>query len=288
MPRIETFLMSSCLLSLRQAGEQTMSMLKHARVLVERRRAKHERRRVYMPRKINWKKWLLSGGEQDGMALPGDARKDVRTGKKGSEDMGEDDGEDEDDSAKPLLSRRGDLETAASASEKITRSQSGPPMLSQPAAKKNKKKKRRAEQSAILRYRGQLADWVEATMHSEHLPYALKLAVAVFLVSWVAFYGPWNAWYSSSRATWAPLQLVLVFEVAIGSSFWIFMVRAGGVFFGCLWGFLAYKISHGNLVALVVLLVLGILPSTYVQLSTPYVKAGMISIVSMSVVSLCT
>ena len=293
MPRIETFVMSSYLLSLRQAGEQTMHMLKHVRVLVERRQDKKEGRRFYMPRKINWKKWLSSGGEQDVMALPEDARKDLRTGKQWKKGMADDDDDDDDDGddMHSTPSRRGDLETAARASEKVFRQQKKQQQQQQqqqPPPPPKHKKKRTSEPSFVSRHRGHLADFIESAMQSEHLPYALKLAVAVMLVSWVAFYWPWNSWYSSSRATWAPLQLVLMFEVAIGSSFWVFMVRAVGVLFGCLWGFLAYEISHGNLVALVVLLAIAIIPSAYVQLGTPYVKAGMISIVSMSVVSLCT
>ena len=135
-------------------------------------------------------------------------------------------------------------------------------------------------------YRKHTADFIESIQHSEHLGFALKLALAVFLVSFPAFYGPWNAWYTSSHANWAALQVVLVFEVAIGSSFWVFFVRVVGVVFGCFWGYVAYEIGRGTIPGLIVILVLGVIPSAYVQLGTPYVKAGMISIVSMSVVAL--
>lgn len=220
------------------------------------------------------------------MALPEDARKDMRTGKDAKKVTGtsKDESDDEDglltdlSDSRFVLSHRRDTEAAARALEKKS-----PP---QPPRRRVGSKKRVSELSIFSRARVQLANLVESVMHSEHLAYALKLAVAVVLVTWPAFYGPFNTWYATSRASWAPLQLVLVFEVAIGSSFWIIMVRAGGVVFGCLWGFVAYKISHGNLVALVILLAVGVIPSTYVQLGTPYVKAGMISIVSMSVVGL--
>ncbi len=59
-----------------------------------------------------------------------------------------------------------------------------------------------------------------------------------------------------------------------------------GVIFGSVFGYLAFVIGKGNLFALVVWLVVGIVPSAYVQLGTGYVKAGMISVVSMTVVAL--
>ncbi len=118
------------------------------------------------------------------------------------------------------------------------------------------------------------------------MAFALKLTIAVFLVSFPAFVAPWNSWYSAVRGVWAPLQLILVFEVAIGSSLFVFAVRAAGVLFGCLFGYLAYVVGQGNPFVLVVWLVLGIVPSAFVQLGTKYVKAGMISIVSMPVVAL--
>ncbi len=105
------------------------------------------------------------------------------------------------------------------------------------------------------------ANLIESTQQSEHLGYALKLAIAVFLASFPPSMRPWNGWYSSSRASWAALQVVLVFEVVIGSSFWIFVVRAAGVVFGCFWGYIAYEIGRGTLPALVVILVFGIIPS---------------------------
>jgi hypothetical protein len=79
MPRIETFLISSFILNLRQAALQTRDMLAHSRKLVEKRQSRHERRRLYAP-KLEWRKWLTSGGEQDMMALPSKGRKEARTG----------------------------------------------------------------------------------------------------------------------------------------------------------------------------------------------------------------
>ncbi len=60
MPRMETFLISSFLLNLRQAALQTLHMLNHSRIIVEKRQTRHGRHRIYFPQ-INWRKWLTSG-----------------------------------------------------------------------------------------------------------------------------------------------------------------------------------------------------------------------------------
>lgn len=72
----------------------------------------------------------------------------------------------------------------------------------------------------------------------------------------------------------------------MGTSFQGFFLRVFGVIFGCVVGFLAYEIGQGNRIVGVVVLVFGIIPSSYIHLGTPYVKTGIISMVSMSVVGL--
>jgi len=144
----------------------------------------------------------------------------------------------------------------------------------------------RSQRPWSLRLRGAAADTLEWAFDSEDLVYAFKITTAVFLVSFPALIAPWNSWYGHARGVWAPLQLVLVFEVAIGASFFVFMLRAAGVIFGCVVGYLAFVIGNGNPVVLAVIIALGTIPSAYVQVGTPYVKAGMISVVSMTVVAL--
>jgi uncharacterized membrane protein YgaE (UPF0421/DUF939 family) len=118
--------------------------------------------------------------------------------------------------------------------------------------------------------------------------YAIKLTIAVFLVTWPAFLDQWNTWYSLNRGLWAALQLVLITEVAIGTSVNVFTLRAIGTTIGCLWGWAAYEARNGNRVVCVAFLVIGIIPSTYVQLGSKYIKAGMVSIISMCIVALAT
>lgn len=55
-----------------------------------------------------------------------------------------------------------------------------------------------------------------------------------------------------------------------------------------MWGFAAYEAGDGNRYVCVVVLVIGIIPSVYVQLGTKYIKAGMVSTISMCVVALAT
>jgi len=275
MPRMETFLISSFLLNLRQAALHTLEMLNQSRILVEKRQARHDRRRLYAPQ-INWQKWLVSGGEEDALALPEQGRKDARTGKR-------DDNQEDDDSINSkerLLKKKG----VESAPPTESQSQSPPPRR-----RTGKALSEKAEASGLThRLRNGLANVIEYLVRSDDLLYALKLTIAVFLVTWPAFLHQWNEWYSLNRGLWAALQLVLITEVAIGTSVMTFTLRAVGTTIGCVWGYAAYQAHNGNRVVCVVILVVGIIPSTYIQLGSKYIKAGMVSIISMSIVALAT
>ncbi|KAK0101939.1 hypothetical protein ONS95_001251 [Cadophora gregata] len=276
MPRMETFLVSSFLLNLRQAALHTLQMLHHSRLLVEKRQARHGRARLYAPR-INWRKWLISGGEDEPFALPENARKEIRTGK--GKDVTEDDDDDSLASKETLFNKK-DVESAPPREGSTSPNANISPKQAQKRTTKGGPR--------MHRLRSHLADVIEYLADSEDLLYAVKLTVAVFLVSWPAFVSNWNVWYSLNRGLWASLQLILITEVAIGTSVMTFMVRAVGTTVGCIWGYAAYEARNGDPVVCVVILVIGIIPSTYVQLGSKYVKAGMVSIISMCVVALAT
>ncbi|PVH81007.1 hypothetical protein DL98DRAFT_177536 [Cadophora sp. DSE1049] len=276
MPRMETFLVSSFLLNLRQAALHTLQMLHHSRLLVEKRQARHGRSRLYAPR-IHWRKWLMSGGEDEPFALPENARKEARTGK--GKDVTEDDDDDSMASKESFLNKK-DVESAPPKEESMSPDPSIP--------SKQTKKRAIKKGTRMHRLRNRLADVIEYLADSEDFLYAIKLTVAVFLVSWPAFVSKWNVWYSLNRGLWASLQLVLITEVAIGTSVMTFMVRAVGTTIGCIWGYAAYEARNGDRVVCVAILVIGIIPSTYIQLGSKYVKAGMVSIISMCVVALAT
>ncbi|UNI21702.1 hypothetical protein JDV02_007669 [Purpureocillium takamizusanense] len=283
MPRMETFLASSFLLAYRDSAAQVLGMLRHARILVDKRQRRHNRSRIWMPHITSLRQWLSTGGESDAMVLPERAKKAARTGKgsrsapaaKDEEPPPYDDG----------LRYPGDEEAvpANAPSEKPTKSKD----LNH-GHKSRKKSKRPVGKGWMMMTRACAADAIEWAQGSDDLHYAVKLAMAVFLVTWPALVASWNAWYTEVRGVWAPMQLILVFEVAIGTSLFAFGLRIFGVVIGCTFGYLAVEIGRGNRVAAVVILVLGIVPSVYVQITTKYVKAGIVSIVSMAVVTLAS
>lgn len=194
MPREEVFLISSFLLNLRQAASHVEEMLKHARLLVERHQQCGGRRRLHTPR-INWRKWLYTGGDED-ERMPTTGR---QTARQGHADDQDDDQDTAANSQENLLDEptEGDLEQGgprtAVAKETIHLSRSLKTKkfgVSEPAEE---------TLSLTLRLRGLLADNLEWLQTSEDVQYAFKLTVAVFLVTWPAFHPAWNTWYSLNR-----------------------------------------------------------------------------------------
>ncbi|KAH6660449.1 hypothetical protein BKA67DRAFT_548078 [Truncatella angustata] len=279
MPRMETFLISSFLITLRQAASQINHILEHSRHLVKRRQARNDQRRLYFP-KISWMKWLKTGGEKDINAVPDDARKAARAGR-GDDKQGTRSGEtDSSTSNEKPFEQPG---------EEVGR----PPHEQQvkfPFQERIPQRKglHNPNASTALWLRGLAADVIEFVADSDDLAFALKMSVAGWLITWPAFVPSLNAWYVSMRASWATLQLILVFEVSVGTSIQGFLLRVIGVIYGCVAGFLSYRIGQGNRVVVVVVLVIASLPAAYTHLGTPYVKTGIISIVSMSVVGLAS
>ncbi|KAF4345349.1 Lactobacillus histidine kinase [Fusarium beomiforme] len=281
MPRMETFLISSFVLSIRQAAMYVLDMLHHVRKTVEQRQTRHDRATIWFPKHVDFRQWLLTGGESDGFVLPETARKEARRGKsttnksknkahqsKKDSNPAEPKGKDEEKGirfAEPVLHTR----------EERNFEEKQPRENPQPQ-----------DSSMVLRIRGSAADALEWMQDSDHLKYALKLTLAIMLLSWPAFVTSTRVWYSVMRGVWAPMQLFLVFEVAIGTSFHVFFIRLCGVLFGSVLGFASASIGGGNRIVMVFILILGIVPSFYVQLGTRYVKAGMISTVTMVVIGL--
>lgn len=277
MPRMETFLISSFVLGFRQAAMHVLQMLRHVRQVVEQRQVWNDKSTIWFPRYTSIRKWLVTGGEQDGLALPETARKEVRRGKvpPGSKPKTHGNSHNEKVSGvKPADEEQGPERTQ-------------PPRPPSQHSTSSKRTKGKDKGDWTLQLRGKTADALEWIQDSDDLAYAIKLAIAVFLVSWPALVSSWNDWYSEARGIWAPIQLFLVFDVAVGTSFFVFLLRLSGVVAGCVLGYLSYEIGRGNRVAMVIILVIGIVPSFYVQLGTKYVKAGMVSTVTMVVVALC-
>ena len=281
MPREEIFLIASFILNVRQATAHIEAMLVHTHELVAHHQHRHGRRRLYAPR-IKWASWLSTGGAED-ESLPATGKKPMRKGERNAED--------EDSEAQSISSRRTlladqkrqlDLEKQGSQSEQEKKSTIAP--------KKTPAKEKEAHRpvSKILMIRGKMADILEWMQESEDLLYAIKIVISVFLVLWPAFVYRWNTWFSLNRGLWAGLQLIFIFEVAIGSSVMTFILRAVGTTIGCLWGWAAYEARNGNRIVCAAMICVGIFPCAYVQLGTPYAKAGMVAIVSMCIVAMAT
>lgn len=282
MPRMENFLVSSFLLGFRQAATHILQMLYRCKELVAQRRGRHDRSRFWLPHYADIRLWLSTAGEMDSSVLPENARKEVRTGKKKKTPASTSPSE----KPSPAGSQQGDQEKATPEPPSQKAAAMGPGLQREPTV--TAEDKRPLITRTVARLREVTADVLEWAQHSDDLIYAVKLAIAVMVVSWPSFVPSWQTWYSSVRGIWAPLQLVLVFEVSIGTSLFIVLVRLFGVIFGCIVGYLAVVISHGNHAAMVVVIVFGIVPSAYIQMGTRYVKAGMISITSMCVVALAS
>lgn len=177
MPRMETFLISSFLLNLRQAAKHTLEMLRHSRSLVEKRQERHGRRRLYAP-KIKWRKWLTSGGEEDQLALPSNARKDVRTGTENSQGDQEDEILSKPSSRDALMKNKdeeeGDLSNMAVPHQTLSHANTDGSVESISSSEDDAED---AEEkvSRTLRFRNKLADLIEYVHGSEDILYALKL-----------------------------------------------------------------------------------------------------------------
>lgn len=168
-------------------------MLSHSRILVDRRNQRHGRRRIYAPH-IKWSKWLYSGGAE-AEAMPTPARKANREGN--SDALDDDENEATSlHSNQPLLSKgcHNDIENTA----EVT-ADGAPKEVSNPKSPKLMGTATFKEQDSWLRLRGRAADALEWIQNSEDVLYAVKLAVAIFLVLWPAFVASWNTWYSLNR-----------------------------------------------------------------------------------------
>jgi uncharacterized membrane protein len=278
---METHLASSFLININQAAAQVLEMLNHARTLIEKRQNRTGRRKLYWPRP-SWKKWLTSGGEEDRNVLPENARKEAQTGYGPMEDIRSRVDESASTSRDATLQKKTDEETGlpGSAADVVPERRKGLghdcPPKSLPFC------------GNILWLRGLAADTVEFIRNSGDLAYALKMALAVSLVTWPAFVPSLHSWYALERGTWATQMLIILFDVSIGTTFRGFFLRALGTVFGCGVAILAWEVGQGNRIALVIVLAIGLLPGCYIQWNTPYAKAGVVFMVTMSLVGIGT
>ncbi|KAI9830826.1 MAG: hypothetical protein M1819_005351 [Sarea resinae] len=287
MPREEIFLVSSFLLNLRHAAEHVLEMMKHCRKLLEQHQRRHGRKTLYPPR-IAWKKWLYTGGEQyeegqaDGSTIV--TRRNVP--------------DDDDDDDQELDGPNSKENLLTESHSHVSKNQDLPKDPEQDAVEPKKKapssgqkttaKVRRKRKSKSIAWRERIANATEWAQSSEDVAFAIKFACGAMLVIWPSLIAHWNTWYSLNRGLWAALQLVLVTETAIGSSVMTFFLRLIGTTLGCLWGWAALSARNENRIVCAAMIFIGLIPSVYIQLGTKYMKAGMVSIISMCIVVLAT
>ncbi|PTB70639.1 hypothetical protein BBK36DRAFT_1174993 [Trichoderma citrinoviride] len=299
MPRMESFLISSFLLAFRQSSTHILKMLRHARQLVEQRQRRHDKTRIWMPQYSSLRWWLRTTGELDSMVLPEGARKAARRGDLAGDNPPKPESKDPVgvlDSEEQPRGRASDEEAGSAA---VSRAPGGLRKRNTSRRRQKQEKEKRLQSRRtdggreypnnwILKLRGKVADVFEWAQDSDDLFYALKLSFAVFLVSWPAFVPSWNAWYASVHGSWAPLQLIFIFEVAIGTSVVAFIIRLVGLVLGCTAGYVSFVIAGGSRAITVVVLAFTLLPAAYFHVATKYVKAGAAAIISMNVVAIAS
>ncbi|KAL6881084.1 hypothetical protein J3F83DRAFT_31680 [Trichoderma novae-zelandiae] len=299
MPRMESFLVSSFLLAFRQSSTHILKMLRHARQLVEQRQRRHDRTRVWIPQYSSLRRWLHTTGELDPMVLPEGARKAARRGDLAGDNPPISESKDAADVLDSQTQPRERASDEEAGSEAVPRAERVLRKRNTNSQKKQKEEEKRlrfrqndgradSPDSWILKLRGKTADVLEWAHDSDDLFYALKLSFAVFLVSWPAFVPSWNAWYASVHGSWAPLQLIFIFEVAIGTSVVSFLIRLVGLVLGCTAGYVSFVIAGGSRAITVVVLAFTLLPAAYFHVATKYVKAGAAAIISMNVVAIAS
>ncbi len=135
--------------------------------------------------------WLASGGENDGMVAPERIRKEARSSQKTKSEGSH--GDREGPVFQPL-----DEEALGPMASPTARKRDAE---ARPEEKRKMRRPGPSERGALW-LRRLAADVIEDALDSEDLAYALKLTVAVFLVSFPAFVASWNSWYSAARGVW--------------------------------------------------------------------------------------
>lgn len=282
MPREEIFLVSSFYLNMRQASIHVCEMLEHSRYLVDECHKRRGRRRFYAPR-ISWRKWLYTGGGEDQLSTdsssPYNFRRDV------SDERGDE--ANTTNLLEPSQSAAHSMKDPELGREHVPNSKPPPKQkTADEGCKLVSSEPPRIGITACLRE--QLAETVEWLQHSNDVEYAFKVCVASFLTLWPAFVASWNEWYSLNRGLWAALQLVLITEPTLGSSWNTFVLRGFGTTFGCLWGWAAFEAGNGNRIVCAAMICIGTIPASYVIVGSRFVKAGIVTIVSITVVAMAT
>ncbi|ORE10224.1 hypothetical protein BCV72DRAFT_200109 [Rhizopus microsporus var. microsporus] len=116
--------------------------------------------------------------------------------------------------------------------------------------------------------------------------FALKMAVAVIVLSVPAFVPSSVDWYYNIRGQWAPMTVIAIMNPTSGgtleASFW----RIVGTVVGAMTGWAALEAGGGSPYLLGIFAVLLALPSFYIHLGSTYNKVGIVCLTTYEVVAL--
>ncbi|KAI8984474.1 hypothetical protein BDF20DRAFT_392181 [Mycotypha africana] len=147
------------------------------------------------------------------------------------------------------------------------------------------KKKKLENWPVMLRIRYQIWVYMQYLTRYE-FKFALKMAIAVLVLSIPAFLPSWEGWYYSVRGQWAPMTVIAIMNPTSGgtiqASFW----RVVGTLAGAFTGWAALAAGDGSPYLLGVFAVLLALVSFYIHLGSTYNKVGMVTLTTYEVVAL--
>lgn len=142
------------------------------------------------------------------------------------------------------------------------------------------------------RIRNFIADMVELpSKYGPHTRYGLKFTVCLMLVSFPAFIPQSRSWFADLRGYWVGFVGSLSLDTSIGATLSVFMLRSIGVVFGCSWGYASYAAGWSDTrgyIVITVMIAIGLVVQFYFIITSPQVLAGMVAVISSTVVVLST
>lgn len=275
IPQEEYFVLSLFILNFKETSVMVAEILRSARALLALR-LRREARGVLRGRRLwfsildvfaNWGQYLSLGSDEP---PEGDEAKIIETLQRGVRIL-----------AQGSKKRRQRRPTSSSRSSTTSSKYRGPAVL--------------------MRMPTALAAWTRAQAlllaayewsrrNSTHLCNALRLMLAVFLVSFPGYSASMSQWYRGMRGNWIGFAAFVALESNVGATLFVGCIRTLTVAIGSAWGYALYVAGGGgsNAYLMCALAFLGCLPMFYFQLFSSYGRAGIIGNISLIVVPLST
>ncbi|KAJ3042166.1 hypothetical protein HDV00_008052 [Rhizophlyctis rosea] len=119
-------------------------------------------------------------------------------------------------------------------------------------------------------------------MQTYETKFALKMALAILLVTWPAYAFP--AWFSELRGQWAIITVLVVMNPSVGGSNQFALYRCIGTVAGAVWGWITWLMAPGNPYVICLMLIIWAYPWWYVYLHTPHARIGTTAMLTYLVV----